>query len=199
MKIIYIVIFAILVLALTVLLIQKVVRQIQEKENRIAFFVLIILSTVLFEGLFITSAFVPSFTQKKITASREILEKEIDNINPGASQKELDKESFLQFLSDAKDLKKQVLEQNQVGFLVRVIGIKKYTDSIESFVDNIDANIKDFETQGIDFNLHNILLKVQEKTIAPIMLVTKIIQIILLVIIGIVFSGIALMKATKSI
>jgi len=177
----YVVIFALLIMAVPAIIIWFLILPLKKSTGKNVIFSIIILTTLLLATLFIASAFIPKKINQFIDFEIGQVESQINQISPDYTQQVLNAETIKNLISDSKQIRSYLNNNDEVNFIVRSIGVNAYISYLEDFCDNINLYLNEFETTNTPFTLHNIFLSLKEKSQTPILKATKIIEIIILV------------------
>lgn len=187
MQTICVVTFAVLIVALAVLFIFHLLLPMPPSNEKKIFIVSTIVGTILFEALFIATAFIPSKAEQLISQNIVLIEGKINTISPNYTDEVLDVEKVKTLISDTKQIRTYINENSDVNFIIRIIGVSAYLGYVEDFCDHIESNFLEFQEFGIPFTLHNIFNFMLDKTASPILKTTKVLEIIILVVTGLFF------------
>ncbi len=127
---------------------------------------------------------VPALFIKLIETGIAGMEEHINQINPDYINKELPTEDIQNVLKDTKMLDSYIDDAPNARLVVRLIGAGAYIQYVTSFSKSLDANIEEMKAEGIPVTIHNVFERIHQKSEAPIIKVTKILEIIVLVITG---------------
>lgn len=177
----YVVIFALLIVAVPTIIIWFLILPLKKSTKKNILFAATILTAILLITLFIASAFIPKKINQFIDFEIGQVENQINQISPDYTQQVLNAETIKNLISDSKQIRSYLNSNDDVNFLVRIIGINAYISYLEEFANNINLYLNEFETTNTPFTLHNIFLSLKEKSQTPILKATKIIEIIILV------------------
>lgn len=180
MKIIFVVLFALLIIAFAFLLIWQLFWKMIPSSAKKIFIAVTILGTLLFEALFIASAFIPNKIDKLLAQGIVSIENNINEISSDYTNEVLSPEKVKLLIADTKQIKYSLKENPEAGFIVKTIGLNTYLSYLEDFSDGVDGHLREFEAQGIPFTLHNIFDYLKKQTIEPVLSATKVIEIIIL-------------------
>ena len=178
----YVVIFAILLLAIPTAIVRFLIIPLKKSTEKNVLFAITILTTLLLLTLFIASAFIPKKINQFIDFEIAQIENQINQISPEYTHQDLNAETIKNLISDSKKIRSYLDDNDEVNFIVRTIGINAYISYIESFCENIDLYLNEFEATNTPFTLHNIFISLKEKSQVSIFKATKIVEIIILII-----------------
>ncbi len=178
----YVVIFAILLLAIPTAIVRFLIIPLKKSTEKNVLFAITILTTLLLLTLFIASASIPKKINQFIDFEIAQIENQINQISPEYTHQDLNAETIKNLISDSKKIRSYLDDNDEVNFIVRTIGINAYISYIENFCENIDLYLNEFEATNTPFSLHNIFISLKEKSQVSIFKATKIIEIIILVI-----------------
>ena len=168
-------------MAVPAIIIWFLILPLKKSTGKNVIFSIIILTTLLLATLFIASAFIPKKINQFIDFEIGQVESQINQISPDYTQQVLNAETIKNLISDSKQIRSYLNNNDEVNFIVRSIGVNAYISYLEDFCDNINLYLNEFETTNTPFTLHNIFLSLKEKSQTPILKATKIIEIIILV------------------
>lgn len=141
------------------------INNLKKNKYRLIVIALPVIACVVFIPLIILTSAIPSRANRAIEYGITITETKLNEVSPDYTNKVLDKEKAKTILQDGKQMRQNLNEYNSnVSFLTRVIGFDIYLELIESFVNDIDIRLRDFESRNEPFTIHNILKYIQEET-----------------------------------
>lgn len=178
----YVVIFAILLLAIPTAIVRFLIIPLKKSTEKNVLIAITILTTLLLLTLFIASAFIPKKINQFIDFEIAQIENQINQISPEYTHQDLNAETIKNLISDSKKIRSYLDDNDEVNFIVRTIGINAYISYIENFCENIDLYLNEFEATNTPFTLHNIFISLKEKSQVSIFKATKIVEIIILII-----------------
>ncbi|MDR1543167.1 MAG: hypothetical protein LBS50_01900 [Prevotellaceae bacterium] len=182
MKIIFVIFFALLIIAVAVLLVQRLLLPMPPSNEKKIFIAITIVGTVLFETLFIASAFIPSMADKLISQGIVSIETNINTISPNYTNEVLDVDKVKSLISDTKQIRYYMNENPNANFIVKAIGLGAYIGFAEDFCDHIEGNFIKFQKSEIPFTLHNIFDFIHQQSAKPVLKAAKIIETVVLII-----------------
>jgi hypothetical protein len=180
MKTIFIIIFILLVATVAALIIKQLFLPMQSSTEKKIFIAVTIIGTFLFELLFIAATFIPSKADKLLSQGIVALENNINKVSPNYTNEVLDAKKIESFISDTKQIRYYLNENDEASFVLKLIGVGVYISYAEDFCEHIEDYFIDFQKSEVPFTLHNIFDFLHKKTAAPILHTTKIIEIIIL-------------------
>ena len=119
-------------------------------------------------------------------------EEQIENIRPGYTDTVLDKSQAEALISGSIRISSGIDNYPETALLFNGGRLKAYKKLMDSFAGNADRYLKEFEESGTEFTLHNIFLKLQEKSRPAVMKTAMILEILVIAIAVIFYSGIIL-------
>lgn len=182
MSLFFVILFALLIPALTVLFIWFLLLPLPKSSNKTFLMVLAILGLIICEALFILSARVPAGADNLIQNGIAQIEEHINQINPDYIHKELPTEDVQKVLSDTKMLDAYVEDSPEAGVVVRLIGAKAFISYVSSFSESIDRNINEMKEEGTEITIHNVFERIHNQSKAPILKAAKVLEITVLII-----------------
>lgn len=188
---------AIAVAVFAIFIISRLRKNTRDKEDRTAFTILICIATIAFELLFSISIILPHKVKIIIEESSSSMEEIAEEIYPGLSTTELNKEKISMLLSKSKDLKKRVNQNKSVSLAIKTLGVNVFLDNLEEKSNELDSKIKSYSDQGLSFSLHNLLEQTKSSIDIIIKKAVSIAQLILCVLI-LLFYGILSLVARKA-
>jgi hypothetical protein len=169
-------------IVVAVFLIQRLLLPMPSSNEKKIFIGITVAGTVLFELLLIASAFIPSGANKLISQGIVSIETNINKISPNYTNEVLDVEKAKSLISDVKQIRYYMDENQEVNFVVKLIGLGAYIGFAEDFCDHIESNFVEFQKEKIPFTLHNIFDFIQKKSQNPILRTTKIIETVIILV-----------------
>ena len=182
MNIFYIVLFTLLLLGIPGTIIWFLILPLKKSTDKNIIFAITILISVVVVTLFIASAFVPSKIDRFIESEIVEIEHQINLISPEYTNQTLNAETIKNLISDSKQIRSYLNNNDDVNFIVRVIGVNAYISYLENFCENIDIYLNEFEETNTPFTLHNIFISLKEKSQTPVLQTIKVIEIIIIVV-----------------
>ncbi len=182
MNIFYIVLFTLLLLGIPGIIIWFLILPLKKSTEKNIIFAITILISLVVVTLFIASAFVPSKIDRFIETEIAEVEHQINLISPEYTQQTLNAETIKNLISDSKQIRSYLNNNDDVNFIVRVIGVNAYISYLENFCENIDIYLNEFEETNTPFTLHNIFISLKEKSQTPVLQIIKVIEIIIIVV-----------------
>lgn len=182
MNIFYIVLFTLLLLGIPGIIIWFLILPLKKSTEKNIIFAITILISLVVITLFIASAFVPSKIDRFIETEIAEVEHQINLISPEYTNQTLNAETIKNLISDSKQIRSYLNNNDDVNFIVRVIGVNAYISYLENFCENIDIYLNEFEETNTPFTLHNIFISLKEKSQTPVLQTIKVIEIIIIVV-----------------
>lgn len=182
MNIFYIVLFTLLLLGIPGTIIWFLILPLKKSTEKNIIFAITILISLVVVTLFIASAFVPSKIDRFIETEIAEVEHQINLISPEYTQQTLNAETIKNLISDSKQIRSYLNNNDDINFIVRVIGVNAYISYLENFCENIDIYLNEFEETNTPFTLHNIFISLKEKSQTPVLQTIKVIEIIIIVV-----------------
>lgn len=121
---------------------------------------------------------IPSSTDKILTSGITQIKAQLESMNPGSTDVDMDATQFKAYLNKSQDISGYLINNEYAGFLTRTFGVRYYIKMFNIFANNLDDNMKMFEDAGNTFSVNNILNYVKEQTIKPVLSATKILEIV---------------------
>lgn len=182
MNIFYIVLFTLLLLGIPGIIIWFLILPLKKSTEKNIIFAITILISLVVVTLFIASAFVPSKIDRFIETEIAEVEHQINRISPEYTNQTLNAETIKNLISDSKQIRSYLNNNDDINFIVRVIGVNAYISYLENFCENIDIYLNEFEETNTPFTLHNIFISLKEKSQTPVLQTIKVIEIIIIVV-----------------
>lgn len=182
MNIFYIVLFTLLLLGIPGTIIWFLILPLKKSTEKNIIFAITILISLVVVTLFIASAFVPSKIDRFIETEIAEVEHQINLISPEYTNQTLNAETIKNLISDSKQIRSYLNNNDDINFIVRVIGVNAYISYLENFCENIDIYLNEFEETNTPFTLHNIFISLKEKSQTPVLQTIKVIEIIIIVV-----------------
>ena len=182
MNIFYIVLFTLLLLGIPGTIIWFLILPLKKSTEKNIIFAITILISLVVVTLFIASAFVPSKIDRFIETEIAEVEHQINLISPEYTQQTLNAETIKNLISDSKQIRSYLNNNDDINFIVRVIGVNAYISYLENFCENIDIYLNEFEETNTPFTLHNIFISLKEKSQTTVLQTIKVIEIIIIVV-----------------
>lgn len=180
MKIIFIVLFSLLLLAATALVIWYMLLRLKGSE-RIILSVIAGVGMAIVLTLLILAACIPSKADQLLTLGIHRIEAEINNVTPGYTNQAMTAEQLEKALSNTKQWETALEEDNETTLAIQLIGAGAYMNYLKDFLKSVDANVAEMQAAGTDITIHNVLLRLQDKSRAPILKASKVIEVIIIV------------------
>ena len=182
MNIFYIVLFTLLLLGIPGTIIWFLILPLKKSTEKNIIFAITILISLVVVTLFIASAFVPSKIDRFIETEIAEVEHQINRISPEYTNQTLNAETIKNLISDSKQIRSYLNNNDDINFIVRVIGVNAYISYLENFCENIDIYLNEFEETNTPFTLHNIFISLKEKSQTTVLQTIKVIEIIIIVV-----------------
>lgn len=186
MKLIYVILFAILIAVLFISIVVLCLKTLEQKQKAWVI-ILAILSLVVTDSLFIATHSLPEKVDHLIAVELDNVESMLNNTQPGLTDQVMDPSSLQTTLADSKQLLSHANTDTSVGWIVRLIGARKYTKALEKIVCNTDDFIAAFQATGQPVTIHNVLTYTQEQMDSPILNAVRTLQIVILILSGVLF------------
>lgn len=180
MNIFLLILFIILLAIAPYAIIRYKVIPLETSDTKKEWFVITIIAGIVIEVAIIALAVLPNRINNFTIACIQNIESRIEASSPGYTGKELDKEEVKTFLNNSREITSSIRNDNKAGFLTNALGVGSYISFFDSFCNDIDNNIKEFENTNTPFTLHNIFMTVQEKTEEKVFSTMKILQILII-------------------
>lgn len=182
MNIFLIILFTILIPACAYGLLRYLVVPMPKSSERTLLFIVTPLGALLFSVLLVLSTFIPGKINAFIDVGIAKVEENVSNISPGYIYEEQDTESIKTFLSNYKQIQAGLESNEDARFLTELIGVNVYIKALNLFASGIDCNLREMEEEHIPVTLHNIFLRIQEKSKDSIVGITQKIEIAILIV-----------------
>lgn len=186
MKLIYLILFALLIAALFISIVVLCLKTLENKQ-KVWVIILAIISLIVSDTLLIATHSLPEKANKLIALELVNVESMLNNTQPGLIDQVMDPSSLRATLADSKQLLSQVNADTSVGWIVRLIGARKYTKALENIACNTDDFIAAFQATGQPVTIHNVLTYTQEQMDSPILNAVRTSQIVILILSGVLF------------
>lgn len=144
--------------------------------------ILTIIGSILIMVLLLGISKIPGSTDKILTNGISQIKAQLESMNPGSTDFEMDATQFKAYLNKSQDVSDYLINDEYAGFLTRTFGVRYYIKMFNKFADNLDENIKMFEDAGNTFSVNNILNYVKEQTVKPVLSATKILEIVVTIV-----------------
>lgn len=164
------------------LFIRYLVTKLPKSTGKILLAILTVAGTLISSTLLIMATVLPSKIDAFLSTGIASVEEHINSISPGYIYEERDTQSLKTVLANYNQVKAGFDSNSGTQFIVRTIGVNSYIDLLDAFVSNIDENQKEMEQEQIPMTLHNVFMRVQDKTRAPIREIVYNIEIAILVV-----------------
>lgn len=146
----------------------------------INFFLLLLSIAVALVGV-IWVPLLPDKANHMIAQELTQVELMLNNTSAGLTEQVLDPTSLQEVLSDSKSLLAKANSDSPAGWVVQLIGARKFTKALETVVTDTDGIITHFQASGIPLTIHNIFEYTQEQVQQPIQKTVRILQILVFV------------------
>lgn len=144
--------------------------------------------------VFIGAVFLWIFTSSLPDKANNLIEQEITQVelmlnttSAGLTEQVLDPTSLQEVLSDSKSLLAKANSDSPEGWVVQLIGARKFTKALETVVADTDGIITHFQANGIPLTIHNIFVYTQEQVQQPIQKTVRTLQIVILILALVLF------------
>ncbi len=84
-------------------------------------------------------------------------------------------------IANTKNIDAYLDNNSDAGFAIHLIGVGTYMGYLESFASNIDNNLQQMEDEGVAITIHNVFYRLLDKIQKPIMKITKVLEILVIV------------------
>lgn len=179
MKTISVVLFAIAIPAVFTLIIWKLLFGLRSSLMRNILIALVILVTLVLEALFIASSMIPSKAETIFSGAVKMLETELETYQPGLKDQILDKDELTALLQNRKEIDRFLEKNSEVNFIVKHTFVNSFLDNLEALCGNLEQHMAAFEASQTPFTLSNIFTYTLEEAKAPVRTVTKVFEIII--------------------
>ena len=182
MNTIYLVLFAILIPALAILIFWTLLRPQPKSPTKVLLTIILVLGTILLDGLLVSLSMVPDKADQMLSDGVAILETRLERAQPGCLNEIMNPDKLSTVLSQAHDVKGFVDDNEEVDWLVSLIGWKSFLNMADGLVSDTEEHVGWFAENGVPFTLHNIFDYTLIRTNELIVRIVRILQIIVLVI-----------------
>lgn len=173
-------------------LIRSVRASVQVSSERTAYIVILLAVSLLLGVLLILSAFVPGIVKQHLDYGASRLEEYMDSNESGLYDRPLSPEEVRQFIMNSRELESAVTDNAVGGFLMKKLSLARFAGLYFDFLENIDAEIKSFETEGKVLSYRNITVTVLSRVNSWVENLTMVIQLVLIIAAIIFFSAVAI-------
>ena len=177
MKTSLIILIFLAIIALTALTVWYASR-LEKSRHKTFNIILTITGAVLIMILLLGITKIPSSTDKILTTGIAQIKTQLESLNPGSTDTDMDATQFKAYLNKSQDVSDYLINNEYAGFLTRTFGVRYYIKMFNIFANNLDDNMKMFEEAGNTFSVNNILNYVKEQTVKPVLTATKILEIV---------------------
>lgn len=191
MKTISVVLFAIAIPAVFTLIIWKLLFGLRSSLMRNILIALVILVTLVLEALFIASSMIPSKAETIFSGAVKMLETELETYQPGLKDQILDKDELTALLQNRKEIDRFLEKNSEVNFIVKHTFVNSFLDNLEALCGNLEQHMAAFEASQTPFTLSNIFTYTLEEAKAPVRTVTKVFEIIIVMLSCVVAAAVA--------
>lgn len=191
MKTISVVLFAIAIPAVFTLIIWKLLFGLRSSLMRNILIALVILVTLVLEALFIASSMIPSKAETIFSGAVKMLETELETYQPGLKDQILDKDELTALLQNRKEIDRFLEKNSEVNFIVKHTFVNSFLDNLEALCGNLEQHMAAFEANQTPFTLSNIFTYTLEEAKAPVRTVTKVFEIIIVLLSCVVAAAVA--------
>lgn len=164
------------------LFIRYLVTKLPKSTGKVLLAILTVAGTLISSTLLIMATVLPSKIDAFLSTGIASVEEHINSISPGYIYEERDTQSLKTVLANYNQVKAGFDSNSGTQFIVRTIGVNSYIDLLDAFVSNIDENQKEMEQEQIPMTLHNVFMRVQDKSRVPIRKIVYNIEIAILVV-----------------
>ena len=145
--------------------------------------------------IFIGAVFLWIFTSSLPDKANNLIEQELtqvelmlNNTKAGLTDQVLDPSSLQELLSDSKRLLAKANSDSPAGWVVQLIGARKFTKALETIATDTDGLLTHFQTSGIPLTIHNIFEYAQEQVQLPIQKTVRTLHMVILVLALVLFA-----------
>jgi hypothetical protein len=181
MKTSVIILIFLAIIALTALTVWYASR-LAKSQHKTFNIILTIIGSILIMVLLLGISKIPGSTDKILTNGISQIKAQLESMNPGSTDVEMDATQFKAYLNKSQDVSDYLINDEYAGFLTRTFGVRYYIKMFNKFADNLDDNMKMFEEAGNTFSVNNILNYVKEQTVKPVLSATKILEIVVTIV-----------------
>lgn len=190
MNLFYVILFAILIALVPGLYIWKLFLPIESTKEKGIYIAVAAICFLILETGFIATAMLPGKINNIIDEAIVGVESYVTSIDSTFMDKPLDAKQLKDVIANSKQMKYELEDNQDVNWIISLIGVNAYLESMEDFADNIESYVTRFENDNIEFTFRNALAYVKQDIQPAIYFVTKVIEIIVLIIAFIVFAAI---------
>lgn len=169
----------------------------KDGEQRKFFYGFLIAVCVLGCGLSIGAAFIPNIAEGKISGGVAVVEEALYKYYPSCKDRPLDGESLKEITSSPRLVREALNADPGMGLIASAVGANRIIEALEILADNVDNYKAEFDSEGEDFTLHNILDFSARKTKFLVQKVINVLHVLLVVIFGLLCGGVALAAASE--
>lgn len=180
MKLIYLILFAILIAAIFVSIIMLCLKTLEQKK-KIGIIALTIICLLVSETLLIASCSLPKKVSSLITYELNHAEQLLNSTQAGLTDQVMNPTSLQSTLAESKELLSKANADTPAGLIVRLIGARKYTQLMQRIVTNTDDYLTHFQNTNTPLTIHNMFLYTQEQIQSSILTTVRVLQIIVLI------------------
>lgn len=182
MSILYVILFAILIALLPALYIWKLFLPVESTKEKGIYIAITAVCFLILETGFIMTATLPSRINRIIDEGLVNVESYVTSIDSTFMDKPLDAKQLQNVIANSKQMKYELEENDDVNWIIQIVGIDAYLSSMEEFADNIDSYVTRFEADNVEFTFRNAMGYVKQDIQPAIYFVAKVIEIIVLII-----------------
>lgn len=186
MKLIYLILFAMMIAVLFASMVVLCLKTLEQKQ-KVWVIILAIISLIVSDSLLIATHSLPEKANELIAVELVKVEATLNKTQVGFTDQVLDPSSLQTTLADSKQLLSYANTDTSVGWIVRLIGARKFTQMLENIVCNTDDFITAFQATGEQVTIHNVLTYTQKQIKSPISNAVRTLQIVILVLSGVLF------------
>ncbi len=161
------------------------------KSKSIYSFLFVPVVAVVFIGavfLWIFTSSLPDKANNLIKQELTQVELMLNNTKAGLTDQVLDPSSLQELLSDSKSLLAKANSDSPAGWVVQLIGARKFTKALETIATDTDGLLTHFQTSGIPLTIHNIFEYAQEQVQLPIQKTVRTLHMVILVLALVLFA-----------
>lgn len=182
MKTFFVILFAIAIPAVFMLIIWKLLFGLKSSLARNILIALAIIVALILESLFIVSSRIPSKTEVIFSNTVHLLERELESYQPGLKDQIIDQQQLTELLKNRKQIDKFLESNSEINFIVKHTMVNAFLENLEDICGDLEKHMASFEESQTPFTLSNIFTYTLEEVKAPIRTVTKVFEIIILII-----------------
>lgn len=186
MKLIYLILFALLIAVAFAGIVLLCIKALDLKK-RVGVIVIAVLSLLITETLLLLTPSLPDKANNLIEQELTQVELMLNNSTAGLTDQVLDPSSLQEVLSDSKSLLSKANSDSPAGWVVQLIGARKFTKALETIAMNTDGHLSHFQATGTPLTIHNLFEYTQEQVQQPIQKAVRALQIVILILALVLF------------